>query len=211
MQLLPDRNFRSNYKKRYDTNYEKLMQRKKARSIQKASKTPCASKQTLLGCIVCVCVFVFLGIVGLNISSLYNEREFSINELAEKIRVCNDAIRQFQTVDADAKKQQTEEALVYVTEIQNMRLNNAYSADYDIYAVRYLSQYNTDWSADCATLTKAIWSGYIDFAYDDVQATRMCFILSDNGCPVKTVVLYYTVDRFGNLETVIRMDEMVFL
>lgn len=211
MQLLPDRNFRSNYKKRYDSNFEKLMERKEKRLAQKASRTSNTLKQTLLGSIVCVCVFSFLGIIGLNISNLYNERELSISELTEKIQACNEAIKQFQIVDTDAKEQQAKEALAYVTNIQNLYLNNNYDADYDIYAIRYLGEYNADWSANCDALIKAVWSGYIDFAYDDTQTTRMCFILSDNGCPVKTVVLYYTVDRFGNLETVTRMDEMNFL
>lgn len=194
-----------------DFSRERFRRRKEARLAQKASRTSNTLKQTLLGSVVCVCVFAFLGVIGLNISNLYNERELSISKLTEKIQACNEAIKQFQVVDTDAKEQQAKEALTYVTDIQNMYLNNAYTTDYDVYAMRYLNEYNTDWSVDCDALTKAVWSGYIDFAYDDTQMTRMCFILSDNGCPVKTVVLYYTVDRFGNLETVTRMDEMNFL
>ena len=62
MRLLPDRNIKANYKKRYDANYEKLMAYRQRRAEQKAEKSPLTVddiKQRALGAAVLVCLCSF--------------------------------------------------------------------------------------------------------------------------------------------------------
>lgn len=206
MRLLPDKNFKENYKKRYTANYEKLVQKQ----VIKSEHYPDKMKQRLLGfAVFVVIVFIFI-MIGVGVSGIFDEKEAKIASLTSKMLELNDTIREYQIVDGDAKYAQLDEAVNCIADLQNQYVLNDFSETFDVYAARYLGSFNYNW-ADACDFERPVWKGYCDKSCDYKDFAEMLFILYDRTVPVMVVNVRFTMDRFGNLEEMTSINKAVLV
>lgn len=207
MRLLPDRHIRVNYKKRYAANYERLCDRRQKRADKKAAETLDTVKQKLVGSIVFVIIILIVFLIGSYLFGVYSEKESQIQALENEIRSLDETIKEYQIVDSEDKFEQLNEAVRWVSDLQNQYITGEFSDTFDVYAARYLGQYNENWADDIDNLENPVWQGYLDRSCDFKESAVMLFILYDKGAPVLVVNVRYSMDRFGNLGEMIHMDK----
>jgi len=204
MRLLPDRNFKENYKKRYDANYEKIMNYRKERAEAKAARPPFdfdKFKKTFVGAGAVIVIFGCIFGVGAFFSSLFEENENEIAKLEQEIANIENTIQQYQIVNSEEKYAQINEALLYITALQNQYASNTFSENFDVYAERYLGEYNNNWAAEIETYDNLTWKGYLDNSCEFRNSADMLFILYDNSKPVLVAEISYGLTEAGNLDT----------
>ncbi len=214
MRLLPDRNFKENYKKRYDANYTRIMTFRNARAELKAGKRPVTGKQVGTGFVGFVATIVVLGTlayVGFFMSSWHDAKKAEIKALNDGIQSLNMTIQEYQTINADEKYEQIEEAVVVVTDLQNQYVANTFSDSFSTYAVRYLGSHNENWAADISGLVRPVWKGHIDRAGDFRSSVDMIFILYNEAKPAVVVKTMFEIDAAGNLGEMTGFEKMVLI
>lgn len=202
MRLLPDKDFKANYKKRYDANYEKIMSYRKERSERKANRKPLSPeilKQRILGGFATVIILGSFFGVGAFISSRYDEKESRIDELEQEFLYLDENVKAYQVINSDAKFEQINDALSYVTDLQNQYVSNKFSDDFEGYAARYLGSYNNNWASELKGLEQPVWQGYLDGACNFRDSAKMLFILYDRARPVLVAKVSFSIENNGNL------------
>ena len=212
MRVLPDKNFKENYKKHYAENYEKLKAKREERAELKRNREPDSLEVIKYRIAGAVATFVILGsffAAGYLISSDYRKKENQIAELEAKISQADDQIRTYQIINGEETVEQVKDVLVYVTYLQNQYLSGNFSEDFDSLALRYLGDYNSNWSDSVESLSEPTWRGYINRASKFDTKAEFVFILYDTTKPVLIVFADYGIDQFGNLTTLSRIRKTV--
>lgn len=208
MRILPNLHFAESYKKHYKENCEKIQtfneNRKEARAEYRENH-PFSVKNLFIGVAAFAGVLAAPIIAGVVLKSQFAEKNNIVKELEASISEANVIIQSYQAVDTESMNEQIETAVFYVTSLQNQYLKNEFSDDFDIYADRYLGEYNSDWAEDIGKLVSPVWKGYVDKAssYSDPETydkeASMVFILYDEDIPIMTVDVIYSLDYNGNL------------
>ena len=210
MRLLPDKNLKENYKKRYNANYDKIMAYRQNRAEKKSDKTPISfetRKQQLIGAAATIAIFGCLFCAGCFISSHYSEKEAEIYELEQKAAELDESILQYQLIDSDEKYAQINEAVQQVADLQNQYATGTFSNDFEAYADRYLGSYNNNWIGS-DTFYNPVWKGYVDSSCDFRDMADMIFILYDSDKPVTVVKVSFELSASGNLGRMTHFDKM---
>lgn len=214
MQILPDKNFKANYKKRYNANYEKLMSRRQERAERKARRTPEKPeviKQRLVGGFVFSFVALVVIFTGYYLSGIYSDKESEIQALENEIQSLDSTIREYQIINSDEKYEQIEEAVQIVTDLQNQYVTGNIGDVFNAYAVRYLGQYNENWADDVDNLTNPVWKGYLDKSGNFRDSASMLFILYDKAAPIVVVSVKFGIDSSGNLSEMVYADKVMLV
>lgn len=214
MRLLPDKNFKENYKKRYDENYARIMAFRDERAERKANRAPVTGMQIKTGLVGCVATVVILGVLaytGSFMSSWHDDKKAEIEVLNNKIQSLDITIREYQTINSDEKYEQIDEAVAIVTDLQNQYVANSFSDNFDTYALRYLGEHNESWANSVSDLVDPVWHGHVDRAGDFRGSADMIFILYDEAKPVMVVRISFEIDAAGNLGDITDFDKMVLI
>lgn len=205
MRLLPDKNFKENYKKRYNANYKKIVSYRRKREKAKAERPPfdpVKFKKMTAGAVVVIVIFCLIIGVGVIFSSLFNEREEKIVVLKQEIAKNETIIQEYQIINSEEKYEQINEALFYITSLQNQYTSNDFDEDFDVYAERYLGDYNNDWSSELESCKNPVWKGYLDNSCEFRDTADMLFILYDNLKPVIVAKVSYGLTESGNIDVI---------
>ena len=203
MRLLPDKNFKENYKKRYDANYEKIMNYRREREEAKAERPPfdlARFKKTLAGAAAVIAIFGSVLGMGAFFSSVFDEQENEITKLEREIAGVENTIREYQVINSEEKYVQINEALFHVTSLQNQYASNEFNADFEVYAERYLGNYNNNWAGELEKCENPVWKGYLDNSCEFRDSADMLFILYDNLKPVIVAKVSFGLTESGNLD-----------
>ncbi len=214
MRLLPDRNIKANYKKRYDANYEKLMAYRHRRAEQKAEKSPLTVdniKQRALGAAVFGVLVFILCMAGTCLSGIYEDKQAEIALLESQITDVDTTIKEYQVINSEEKYQQIADAIVWIEDLQTQYVTNDFRDTFDAYAERYLGDYNSNWAKDIKTVVDPVWKGYLDSSGDLRTSVDMLFILYSNAAPVMAVRVSYSIDGYGNLGTMTYCSKAAFV
>lgn len=209
MRWLPDKNFKANYKKRYIENYEKITARREEKDERRAKLNPILStniKQVVLGSVSVIAIFACILGTGVYISSEYGKKEDAISQLKQDIAYSEEIVREYQVINSDEKFEQIDDALVSITNLQNMYLTGIDPTETAAYVNQYLGDYTEAWLTDI-NCENPEWKGYIDWSYDLRDEVRMVFVLCDNISSVGVVRLTLQIDKNGNLSGVRTFDE----
>ena len=212
MRMLPDMNFRENYKKHYAENYEKLNAKREERIERWRNRKPDSPeviKYKIAGAIATLIILGCFFAAGYFMASGYSERENQIAELEVKIRQIDDLIRTYQIVNGEETVEQVNDVLTYIADLQNQYLSGSFSDDFESLAVRYLGNYNNDWSNSVKNLSDPVWHGYVNKASKFDTKAEFVFILYDGKKPVLIVFADYDIDQFGNLTTLSHIRKTV--
>lgn len=202
MRVLPDVNFKENYKKHYAENYEKLTAKREERAERRRSK-PRDSLETIkykiAGAIV---TFIILGsffAIGALVSSKLSIKERQIAELEYNISQIDDLIRTYQIINSDETMLQINSRLAYMTDLQNQYVTGQFSESFISDAEYYLGNYNNDWSESVDKPAEPVWHGYLNKACPFNEKAELLFILYDSNRPVLLVFASCDIDMFGNV------------
>lgn len=204
MRVLPDVNFKENYKKHYAENYEKLNAKREERAERRRSK-PRDSLETIKYKIAgAIATFIILGsffVIGAAASSKFSAKEQQIAEIEYNISQTDNLIRTYQVINSDETMQQINDMLVHITDLQNQYVAGQFSVNFISDAEYYLGSYNNDWSESVDRPVEPVWHGYLNKACSFNETAELLFILYDANRPVLLVFASCGIDRFGNIES----------
>lgn len=214
MRMLPDVNFKENYKKHYAENYEKLNAKREERAERRRSK-PRDSLETIKYKVVGAAVtFIILGsffAAGMFVSSSFSEKEQQIAEIEYNISQTEDLIRKYQVINSEETMQQLNDKLIFVTDLQNQYVTEQFSKSFASDAEYYLGSYNYDWSESVDKLSEPVWHGYANKACSFDETAELLFILYDGNRPVLLVFASCNIDQFGNIESLSSVRKTVLV
>ena len=204
MRVLPDVNFKENYKKHYAENYEKLNAKREERAERRRSK-PRDSLETIKYKIAgAAATFIILGsffAIGAAISLKLSAKEQQIAEIEYNISQADDLIRTYQAINSDETMMQINDMLVHITDLQNQYVTGQFSESFISDAEYYLGSYNNDWSESVDRPAEPVWHGYLNKACSFDETAEVLFILYDTNRPVLLVFASCSIDQFGNIES----------
>jgi len=208
MRIFPDKDYEIYYKANYDENYKKLTAfRKRTDSIViDLLSHPERIKTGLLGAIVIGVIFAAILCSGAFISGSYTEKETQIASLKATSSELDEKIQAYQVFDSDTKYEQIDEAIAQIVDLQTQYATNDFGDTFDVYAERYLGSYNENWADGLVFKGTPVWVGYYDKADSNTDSIDMVFVLCDGSIPVMVAKTSYSIDKYGNLVELIRLE-----
>lgn len=201
MRILPDFHFRENYKKRYAENYEKISTKLEEQAEirhNRVSDSPEVVRYKIAGFVSSVIIIGSFFAVGFWLSTMTSEKEARIAELKYQIIEADNLVKTYQIINGEAMKEQLDEAVMMVTDLQNQYATQSFSENFEQYADRYLGNFNNNWASDL-NLSKPRWQGYINRAHEFDDTACFIFILYDDRTPVLVTDVRFEIDANGNL------------
>lgn len=201
MRILPDLHFRENYKKRYTENYEKISTKLEEQAEVRRNRVPDSPdvvRYKIAGFVSSVIIIGCFFAVGFSLSVKSAEKERRIAELENQIIEADNLVKTYQIVNGEAMKEQLDEAVVIVTDLQNQYVTQTFSEDFEQYADRYLGDFNNNWASDLE-LSNPRWQGYVNRAHEFDDTACFIFILYDDRTPILVTDVRYELDGNGNL------------
>ena len=215
MRILPDLNFRENYKKRYAENYERLSKKYTDRISARRSRPPVSSElivRQVVGCIAFFAVLISVFLIGVHVANIFNEKQACINELYTLINETDETIKSYQTINSEAMQNQIDDILLHVIDLQNQHLSQDYSYDFETLSDMYLDNYNTDWSEGIDNLDgyeNLSWRGYLDKSSDFQTGVHFIYLLCSDDIPIMIVSVDYSLDNVGDIDRITNIDKLV--